>query len=155
MRLSSRTTCLRRSCNSAESSIVTNRSSAGMNGERALSIVVLPEPVPPLIMTLIRPSMAAASTATISGQIEPWACNCSMSSGLRPKRRMESVGPFKASGGITALMREPSARRASTIGDWLSIRRPTRLTTRWMICIRCSSSAKTVLVSYSRPCRST
>ena len=39
--------------------------------------------------------------------------------------RTVSVGPSIASGGITAFTREPSARRASTIGDDSSMRRPT------------------------------
>ena len=41
-----------------------------------------------------------------------------------------------ASGGIMALTREPSARRASTIGEDSSTRRPTRDTMLSMICIR-------------------
>ena len=41
------------SCNSAVSSMVMMRSSSGMNRESALSMVVLPEPVPPEISTVI------------------------------------------------------------------------------------------------------
>src|SRR3972149_3738621 len=41
------TTCSWRSCRSAASSMVTMRSSLGMNEESTLSVVVLPEPVPP------------------------------------------------------------------------------------------------------------
>ena len=48
-RVSSRTTCGCWSCSSAESSIVTMRSSAEMKRDRMLSRVVLPEPVPPEI----------------------------------------------------------------------------------------------------------
>ena len=54
-----------------------------------------------------------------------------------PKRRIESDGPSSASGGMIALIREPSGRRASTIGDDSSTRRPTRDTIRSMISIRC------------------
>ena len=41
-----------------------------------------------------------------------------------PKRRIESDGPLRTSGGITALIREPSSSRASTIGCDSSILRP-------------------------------
>ena len=53
-RVSRRTTCSCLSCSSAESSIVTMRSSLGMKRDRTLSIVVLPVPVPPEISTLSR-----------------------------------------------------------------------------------------------------
>ena len=56
------------------------------------------------------------------------------------KRRIDSTGPSSASGGMMALTREPSARRASTIGLDSSMRRPTMLTMRSMICRRCRSS---------------
>ena len=47
-----------------------------------------------------------------------------------------------ASGGMMALTREPSARRASTMGEDSSTRRPTRETMRSMICIRWPLSLK-------------
>ena len=53
--------------------------------------------------------------------------------GRLPNRRMLTIGPFRASGGIMALKREPSGKRASTMGDDSLIRRPTRETIRWMI----------------------
>ena len=40
-------------------------------------------------------------------------------------RRIDSTGPSSASGGMIALTREPSCRRASTIGLDSSMRRPT------------------------------
>ena len=58
------------------------------------------------------------------------------------KRRIDSTGPSSASGGMIALTREPSGSRASTIGLDSSMRRPTELTMRSMICIRCRSSLK-------------
>ena len=39
--------------------------------------------------------------------------------------RMVSTAPWMASGGMMALTREPSGRRASTMGDASSTRRPT------------------------------
>ena len=57
---------------------------------------------------------------------------------------MVSVDPLKASGGMIALTREPSARRASTSGEDSSIRRPTRETIRSMTRRRCSSEVNRV-----------
>ena len=51
-------------------------------------------------------------------------------------RRIDSDGPSTASGGMMALTRDPSCSRASTIGLDSSMRRPTVLTMRSMICIR-------------------
>ena len=59
-----------------------------------------------------------------------------------------------ASGGMMAFTREPSGRRASTIGEVSSTRRPTRETMRLMMRSRWSSSAKRALVSSSLPPRS-
>ena len=57
-------------------------------------------------------------------------------SGSRPKRRIERQGPSTASGGMMAFTREPSARRASTIGEDSSTRRPTAETMRSMMPIK-------------------
>ena len=43
-----------------------------------------------------------------------------------PKRRIDNTGPSRVSGGKTAFTREPSASRASNMGDDSSMRRPTR-----------------------------
>jgi hypothetical protein len=56
---------------------------------------------------------------------------------------------------MMALTREPSGRRASTIGLDSSTRRPTRDTIFSMIFIRCVLSWKLMPVSSSRPVRST
>lgn len=69
-------------------------------------------------------------------------------------RRIERTGPSKASGGMTALTRDPSASRASTMGLDSSRRRPTALTIRSMICRRCRSSRKVTGTSSRRPSRS-
>ena len=62
--------------------------------------------------------------------------------GSRANLRIVSVGPFSASGGMMALTRLPSGRRASTIGDDSSMRRPTCETILSMIRSRCASSRK-------------
>ncbi|MNT66344.1 hypothetical protein D3C72_2044050 [compost metagenome] len=61
-------------------------------------------------------------------------------SGLTEKRRIDSSGPSMAEGGMMALTREPSGRRASTIGLVSSMRRPTRETIFSITFIRWASS---------------
>ncbi len=56
---------------------------------------------------------------------------------------------------MIALTREPSFRRASTIGDDSSMRRPTADTMRSMMFSRCASSLNRTSVSSSLPRRST
>ena len=65
----------------------------------------------------------------------------------RPKRRIDSAGPSSASGGMMALTREPSSRRASTIGCASSMRRPTCETIFSMMCSRCALSLNRTGVS--------
>ena len=60
-----------------------------------------------------------------------------------------------ASGGMITLMRDPSASRASTIGEDSSTRRPTADTILSMMCIRCALSLNMILVSSRTPARST
>ena len=75
--------------------------------------------------------------------------------GSRENFRIVTVGPRRASGGMIALTRLPSGRRASTIGDDSSTRRPTCETILSMIRITCGSSTKRMSVSSSLPFRST
>ena len=77
------------------------------------------------------------------------------SSRLLLNLRIVTSGPLSESGGMTAFTRLPSGRRASTIGEDSSIRRPTCATILLMILRRCESSVKRNVVSYSRPWRST
>ncbi len=154
-RVSIRATCGCWRMSSAESSIVTIRSSDGIDFDSAFSKVVFPAPVPPEIMKLMRDATAACKNSAICGESEPLfnrlaICRCST-----PKRRIESLGPSKASGGTTALTRDPSGSRASTSGETSSMRRPTRPTMRWIMRSRWSSSAKMMFVVSRRPCRST
>jgi len=55
---------------------------------------------------------------------------------------MDTEGPSSASGGMIAFTRDPSGRRASTLGDDSSTLRPTRDTIRSNICSRWASSRK-------------
>ena len=69
--------------------------------------------------------------------------------------RIVTSGPDSDSGGSTAFTRLPSGRRASTIGEDSSMRRPTWATILLMIRRRCDSSVNRTVVSNSRPSRST
>src|SRR6266404_2194567 len=62
-RVSNRTTCGCCNCNSAESSMVTMRSVAGMKPDRTFSMVVLPAPVPPDMTALSLPSTMALNVS--------------------------------------------------------------------------------------------
>ena len=70
-------------------------------------------------------------------------------------RRIDISGPSTASGGMMAFTREPSARRASTIGELSSTRRPIRLTIRSMTRSRWASSWNVAVTRSSTPRRST
>ena len=75
--------------------------------------------------------------------------------GMCPKRRIDIWGPSMDSGGMITLTRDPSASRASTMGDDSSTRLPIAETILSMMCIRCASSLNMILVSSSWPPRST
>ncbi len=120
--------------------MVTMRSSSGMNPDRMFSSVVLPLPVPPdtRMFTLARAS--ASSSPAIGGVRLCDATRSDTCSGLTAKRRIDISGPSTADGGMIALTRDPSGRRASTIGLDSSMRRPTRETIFSITFIRCASS---------------
>ena len=131
--------------------MVTSRSLFGMYCDRMFRNVVLPAPVPPETRMLMRARTADDSTSIISAEM---LFNCTSwlaASGPVPKRRIDIDGPSSASGGMMALTREPSGRRASTMGDDSSTLRPTRDTIRSMICIRCRSSRNDVSTFCSSP----
>ena len=142
------------SLSSAASSMVTMRSSSGMKLERMFSSVVLPEPVPPVTTMFLRSRTATCRNSSIGSLIEP---NCSRSSPLSLRLlnlRMLRLGPRSATGGITALTREPSARRASTIGELSSMRRPSGATMRSIAASTALSLVKITADFSMRPARS-
>ena len=102
-----------------------------------------------------RALIAPSSSITISGVKALKFSKSSSLSGLLPKRRMETAAPSKASGGMIAFTREPSVRRASTIGQTSSTRRPTFDTMRSMICIKCALSRNSTVDFSILPRRST
>ena len=110
--------------------MVTMRSCSGMKAESALSIVVFPEPVPPEMTRLTLETTAARRKPAAASLRLPMRIRSSM-----PKRsvwnlRIVITGRPTAIGESTMLTREPSGRRASTIGEDSSRRRPTGATMR-------------------------
>lgn len=87
----------------------------------------------------------------MAGDIEPQSMRSCTVKGVRANFRIVSVGPVKASGGMMALTRDPSPRRASTSGDDSSIRRPTRDTMRSMTRRSWSSLVNVTGVRRRRP----
>ena len=145
--------CWRRT--SAASSIVTIRSVAGMNPDRALSSVVLPDDVPPETRMLRRARTAAARNCIMSAvQLRDRARSWTVTMPTE-NLRMLMHAPLSASGGMTTLTREPSASRASHIGELSSTRRSTELTTRSITSLSWRSLSKTTSLSWRRPARST
>src|SRR3972149_5278100 len=96
--------------------MVMMRSSAGMYCDRTLSMVVLPEPVPPEMTALIRETTQALRNSTASAVIVPYSISWSMVIGLRANFRIVRTGPTSEIGGMTALTREPSGRRGTAHG---------------------------------------
>ena len=118
------------------------RSVSGMNDDSALSMVVLPEPVPPeMMMFSFACTQARKNSASsfVSAPVATRSLNVILSA---RNFRMVIVGLFGATGGMITLTREPSARRASTIGDDSSTRRPSGATMRSTMRMMCWSSRK-------------
>lgn len=126
----------RSSCNSALSSIVIIRSSAGINSDRAFNTVVFPDPVPPLTKMLYPAFTTFRKNAAASSLMEPHSRSCRIRTGSFGKRRIVITGPFSATGSSTILTRDPSANRASAMGLALDTLRLQKLT----ICCTTSSS---------------
>jgi hypothetical protein len=117
-------------------------------------VVVLPVPVPPEIRTFSFPFTQAATNCAAFALIDPKAIRSSIVYGSRENFRIVSVGPRSASGGMIALTRLPSGRRASTIGEDSSMRRPTCDTILSMIRRRWALSTNEIDVRSSLPLRS-
>ena len=101
------------------------RSSDGMNDESTFSVVVLPVPVPPETMTFSRPTTHAWRNRAACAFRVPKRMRSSIWYGSVENFRMVRYGPPIASGWMIALTREPSGKRASTMGVDSSMRRPT------------------------------
>jgi hypothetical protein len=131
------------------------RSVSGTKDDSTLSSVVLPVPVPPDTRMFRPPRTHAEISPASAGVSVPRPMRSSTWSGSRENLRMVSMGPSTASGGITAFTRDPSARRASTIGDDSSMRRPTWATMRSITRRRWSLDRNRASVASITPWRST
>ena len=131
-RVSKRTTCGCCNCNSAASSMVMMRSSTGMLADMTLSKVVLPLPVPPETSTFNRARTRPLINSAMPAVSAPMRIKSCTVKGTTAKRRIDNKAPSMAKGAITALTREPSGNRASTMGLISSTRRPMRETMRSM-----------------------
>jgi hypothetical protein len=154
-RASRRTTWRWRSRSSAASSIVTIRSSPGMPPESAFSVVVLPEPVPPLTSTDARAATHSARNSASAAGSAPRTTSSRSEKPSRRKRRIVRHGPASDSGEITTFTRDPSGNRASQSGDASSTRRPSGARIRSIACRSSPSPANRTAVGSSRPPRST
>ena len=99
-------------------------------------------------------TVAASSEATGSVKV-PILIRSPTVNGSLANLRMVRIEPSSDSGGTITLTRDPSARRASTIGEDSSIRRPTDDTMRSMTRRRWSSEMNRTLVRSIKPARST
>ena len=120
-----------------------------------LSSVVFPAPVPPEIRTFNRARTMPCTSSNIAGVRVSMRSRSSPDSASRLNFRMERCGPSMARGGMIALTRDPSGKRASTMGEESSMRRPTAETMRSITCSRCLSFWKRTSVGSSLPWRST
>ena len=135
--------------------MVSSRSFSEMKAESALSMVVLPEPVPPEMMAETRALTAAPSTSAICGRSAPTSTSLFRLNGFLENLRIETSGPSTPIGRTATLTREPSSRRASHMGCDSSTRRPTAATILLMMRNRCCSSLKRTPHGSSTPPRST
>ena len=127
--------------------MVTIRSLFGIDAESAFRSVVLPEPVPPEMSMLHWASMQRDRNSTDCSESEPMLIMSSIDRRRRLNFRIVRSGPESESGAMIAFTRLPSGRRASTIGDDSSMRRPICDTILLMMRRRCDSSVKRTVVS--------
>ena len=135
--------------------MVTIRSPLSISCDRALSSVVLPEPVPPEIRMLRRERAPTFRTVAMASDMFAWDAMISSVMPFLANLRIEIDGPSIASGGMMMLTRLPSSSRASTSGEDSSTRRPTPFTMRAAMFSTCELSRNCMLVSSSLPLRST
>ena len=117
-------------------------------------MVVFPVPVPPTTTMLILPRTRASRKTAASMLSDPRLMRSCMRKARSGNFRMVRTGPRSASGGTMALILEPSARRASTIGEDSSTRRPTPCTMRSMMRRYWFGVVKTMSLRSIRPLRS-
>ena len=133
--------------------MATIRSSSGKSSMSALRRVVLPDPVPPETRMLRRERNTRSASARTSSGSAPCFTRSSAEKARLPKRRTV-IATVGLAGGTQMATREPSSRRASTIGElagsspkgramWMAARR------------RADSSRSGASCAVNRPARST
>src|SRR3982750_1032922 len=96
--------------------MVMTRSPGSIIFDKALSIVVLPEPVPPEMTTFMREAPAILRIVAIFSDIEPKPFIMSSVIGFSENLRIEMAVPRSDSGGMMTLTRLPSWGRGSQSG---------------------------------------
>ena len=112
------------------SSQVTTRSRGGIEAERQLSIVVLPDWVAPETRMFMPLSTAACSSEAAPALREFMRTRSGRRRARTTNLRMLMLVCLRVISGITACSREPSGREASTKGEERSRRRPEGLSMR-------------------------
>ena len=149
---SSRTTWSCWSWSSAASSMVTMRSSVGMNDDSTLRVVVLPAPVPPETTTLSRPRTQASRKSAVARRqraeldqvVDRQRVGGELADGQRASRRSPAAGRRRSRG-----CRREDGRRPS--GEDSSTRRPMRETILSIVRRRWASSLNVPSTLVSRP----
>src|SRR4051794_41357504 len=131
--------------------MVITRSPGSIIFDKALSMVVLPEPVPPEMITFIRLAPAIFKTVAIFSDIEPKLFIMSSVIGFSENLRIEMAVPRSDSGGTMTLTRLPSWRRAAQSGEGWAMRRATLLAIRWGVLDKWSSSRDWIGASSGLP----
>lgn len=115
----------------------------------------MPLPVPPEMTMFFLARTQRWRKRPICGVKAPNWVSLSRVRGTLANFRMVMQDPRRAMGRITAFTREPSLRRASTMGEDSSMRRPRGVTIRSITARTRSSSVKRASVLVSLPPRST
>ena len=97
------------------------RSDSPMKLDKTFNIVVLPDPVPPQTIIFILAFTQASKNKAISLVNVPFDKRSLILFKFSLNLRIVITGPFKDSGGIIALTRDPSGNLESTIGFVTSI----------------------------------
>ena len=126
-----------------------------MKLEMMLRVVVLPEPVPPEMTMFFLAFTHISRNSAICGVSVARVIRSSAPSRSFLNLRMVMQGPLRASGGMMALTREPSARRASTSGEDSSMWRPSGATIRSITPSTACAELKAFSTRCSLPLRST
>ena len=135
--------------------MVITLSQSGMQPESTLRKVVFPLPVPPLMKILYPARTSSCKNSAASRDRDSQRISSSRVMGLSGKRRMVTMGPFKAMGFITIFTLAPPDSRASTMGDASLTILLQPATICWITSWSFSSDSKRMSSSCKCPARST